>query len=367
MSYSTRDKLTRKALFLLDPEAAHSMAIKALRFGLVRGIDLPPDPALEVKLWDLTFPNPLGMAAGFDKNAEVADALLGLGFGAVEVGTITPLAQPGNQKPRMFRLVDDEAVINRLGFNNLGHDAALRRLSARKDRPGIVGVNIGANKDSEDRTEDYVKGVAAFADVASYLTINISSPNTPGLRELQGREALDDLLARVLGERDKQIATAGRKVPILVKIAPDVDEFGLDDICAIAVARGIDGMIVSNTTLARPDRMKSKKQMDEAGGLSGAPLFNRATIALAKTRERVGPKMPLVGVGGVTDAVTALEKIRAGANLVQFYSGMIYGGASMPAVMLVEMSADLKERGITSLDQIRGETVSDWASRPMDE
>ena len=366
MPYSTRDMLARKALFLLDPEAAHGMAIKALRYGLVRGIDLPQDPALQVTLWDLEFPNPLGMAAGFDKNAEVVDAVLGLGFGAVEVGTITPVAQPGNQKPRMFRLVDDEAVINRLGFNNQGHETTLRRLAQRKDKPGIVGVNIGANIDSDDRVEDYVKGVSTFANVASYLAVNISSPNTPGLRELQGREALDDLLARVLAERDRQIEAVGRKVPVLVKIAPDVDEFGLDDICAIALGRGIDGIIVSNTTLARPDKLKSRKQMTETGGLSGAPLFEKATIALAKTRERVGQKMPLIGVGGVTDAVTALEKIRAGANLVQFYSGMIYGGASMPAVMLVDMSTELKQRGVTNLEAVRGEAVGDWASRSME-
>lgn len=359
------DQLARKALFAFDPETAHGLAIKALKSGLVKGKGLPSDPALETKLWDLTFPNPLGMAAGFDKNAEVPDALLGLGFGYAEVGTITPLGQPGNPKPRMFRLVDDNAVINRLGFNNEGHGAAKVRLDARRGRPGIVGVNVGANKDSTDRTEDYVKGIEAFIDVASYFTANISSPNTPGLRDLQAREALDELLGRVLDKRNALIDKAGRKVPVLLKIAPDVDEFGLDDICAVAIGRGIDGIIVSNTTLDRPDALKDQKQKTEMGGLSGAPLFEKSTIALAKTRQRVGPDMPLVGVGGITNATTAIEKIRAGANLVQFYSGLVYGGVGMVETMLSEMSAILSNRDGANLDSLRGETTADWAAKEL--
>lgn len=361
MSHSMFDLLTRKALFTLDPETAHGLAINALKTGLIRGTTLPVDPALEVRLWDLTFPNPLGMAAGFDKNAAVPDAVLALGFGATEIGTITPLAQPGNPKPRMFRLVKDNAVINRLGFNNQGHAVAYQNLKARKSSKGIIGVNVGANKDSNDRTEDYVKGIAAFADIASYFAVNISSPNTPGLRDLQARDALDDLLARVLHERDRQTTRVGRKVPVLLKIAPDVDEFGLDDVCAVSLGRGVDGLIVSNTTLDRPARLRSKKLLAQAGGLSGAPLFAKSTIALAKTRQRVGPNMPLIGVGGVTDAISALEKIRAGANLVQFYSGLVYGGISMVPNMLLELSNELKTRGITSLDEIRGRTTADWA------
>ncbi len=359
------DSLTRKALFALDPEFAHTMAVTALKTGLVPGCRPKPHAALAVRLWDLDFPNPLGVAAGFDKNAEVPDALLRLGFGAAEVGTITPLAQPGNPKPRMFRLVDDEAVINRLGFNNKGHLAAQQSLAARKGRPGIIGINVGANKDSDDRTEDYVTGVKAFADYASYFTVNISSPNTPGLRDLQARDALDNLLGRVLDERNRQTERVGRTVPLLLKIAPDLDELGLDDVCAVALERGIDGMIVSNTTLDRPSHLHCQDQLKETGGLSGAPLFAKSTIALAKVRERVGPDLPLVGVGGVRDAGTALEKIRAGAHLVQLYTGWIYGGALMIPSMLKEMAAELQRSGATSLDDIRGETTRDWAVQPL--
>ncbi|WP_316858998.1 quinone-dependent dihydroorotate dehydrogenase [uncultured Cohaesibacter sp.] len=361
------DTLTRKALFTLDPETAHHLSILALKTGLVRGAKLPDEPLLRVKLWDLDFPNPLGLAAGYDKNAEVPDAVLGLGFGAVEVGTLTPKAQPGNPKKRLFRLVEDDAVINRMGFNNEGHAAAHVRLTARmkKHKSGIIGVNVGANKDSKDRIEDYVKGIAAFADVASFFTVNISSPNTPGLRDLQARDALDNLLARVLEERDTQTKWVNRKVPILLKIAPDVDEFGLDDICSVAVARGIDGMVVSNTTLDRPARLKCTSVAHEMGGLSGTPIFNKSTIALAKTRKRVGPAMPLIGVGGVNDAISALEKIRAGANLVQFYTGLVYGGVSTVSYMLRIMAAELKDRGVKSLDDIRGESCEDWAKRPL--
>nr|WP_319515687.1 quinone-dependent dihydroorotate dehydrogenase [uncultured Cohaesibacter sp.] len=365
MSNPFLDTLARKALFTLNPELAHKISIQLLRTGLVRGPKLPDDPALNIKLWDLEFPNPLGMAAGFDKNAEVPDATLALGFGATEIGTVTPLPQGGNPKPRLFRLIEDDAVINRMGFNNEGHAAAHARLAARKAKKGIIGVNVGANKDSKDRIQDYVKGIAAFADLASFFTINISSPNTPGLRELQARDALDTLLARVLEERNTQTKWVGRSVPVLLKIAPDVDEFGLDDICAVAVARGVDGMVVSNTTLDRPNHLACQKQLAQAGGLSGKPLFDKSTIALAKTRKRVGPTMPLVGVGGITDAISAIEKIRAGANLVQFYTSMVYGGVSMVSLMVMEMSAILAERGVSHLDQIRGESCDDWAKHPL--
>lgn len=359
------DRLGRKVLFSFDPETAHGLAIRALKSGIVGRSDQAVDPRLTVNLWDLEFPNPLGMAAGFDKNAEVPDALLAIGFGSAEVGTLTPLAQPGNPKPRIFRLQEDKAVINRLGFNNDGHGPARNRLVARRNKSGIVGVNVGANKDSDDRSGDYVEGIRVFADLASYFTINISSPNTPGLRDLQAREALDDLLARVLEQRDSMVADVGRKVPILLKIAPDIDEVGLDDICSVVIARGVDGMIVSNTTLDRPDGLKSGAPKKEAGGLSGQPLFEKATIALAKTRQRIGPDMPLVGVGGVRDAHTALEKIRAGAHLVQFYSGLIYGGIGMVNSILREMSQELDKRGATSISELRGETTEKWAAREL--
>lgn len=357
--------LVQKLLFSFNPENAHGLAIAALKMGLVGEKDHPKDKRLSVKLWDLDFPNPLGMAAGFDKNAEVPDALLGLGFGFSEVGTLTPLAQPGNPKPRMFRLAKDQAVINRLGFNNEGHDPAYQRLTRRKGNGGIVGVNVGANKDSTDRSADYVKGIEAFADLASYFTINISSPNTPGLRDLQARDALDDLLARSLNKRDETIQIVGRKVPVLLKIAPDVDEFGLDDICSVAIARGVDGIIVSNTTLDRYDSLQDTAQKGEMGGLSGKPLFEKATIALAKTRQRVGQDMPLIGVGGVHDGESALEKIRAGANLVQFYSSMVYEGPDMVAQMLRDMLFHLDQAQKPSLEHLRGETTNDWAAKEL--
>lgn len=357
--------LAQKLLFSFAPENAHGLAIAALKMGLVKGENIPTDPRLGVKLWDLDFPNPLGMAAGFDKNAEVPDPLLGLGFGYTEVGTLTPLAQPGNPKPRMFRLAKDQAVINRLGFNNDGHAPARQRLEQRKGNGGIVGVNVGANKDSDDRSGDYVQGIEAFADLASYFTINISSPNTPGLRDLQARDALDDLLARSLAKRDETTKVVGRKVPVLLKIAPDVDEFGLDDICSVAIARGIDGMIVSNTTLDRYDSLNETAKTGEAGGLSGKPLFEKSTIALAKTRQRVGADMPLIGVGGIHDGKSAIEKIRAGANLVQFYSSMVYGGPGMVGQMLKDMADFLTTIDAPNFDVIRGQSTKEWADKQL--
>ena len=242
------DRLGRRALFLFDPETAHGLSISALRCGLPAAAAAPRDARLKVSVCGLDFPNPLGMAAGYDKNAEVPDALLSLGFGFAEAGTITPLPQPGNPKPRIFRLTQDEAVINRLGFNNEGHEAATRRLAARKGRPGIVGVNVGANKDSADRIADYEKGVARFAALASYLTINISSPNTPGLRNMQARAQLAELLARVTAARN----AAPARPPIFLKIAPDLAEAELEDIAAEVTEKDIDGVIVSNTTISRP-------------------------------------------------------------------------------------------------------------------
>jgi dihydroorotate dehydrogenase len=357
--------LGQKLLFSFAPENAHGLAIAALKMGLVKGENIPQDDRLKLRLWDLDFPNPIGMAAGFDKNAEVPDPLLGLGFGFAEVGTLTPLAQPGNPKPRMFRLAKDEAVINRLGFNNEGHAPARRRLEQRKGNGGIVGVNVGANKDSDDRSGDYVKGIEAFADLASYFTINISSPNTPGLRDLQARDALDDLLARSLGKRDETIEKVGRRVPVLLKVAPDVDEFGLDDICSVAIARGIDGMIVSNTTLDRYDSLKESSKKSEAGGLSGKPLFEKSTIALAKTRQRVGTDMPLIGAGGIHDGKSAIEKIRAGANLVQFYSSMVYGGPGMVGQMIKDMGDFLTTIDAQSIEAVRGQSTKEWAEKEL--
>ncbi|UVK54873.1 quinone-dependent dihydroorotate dehydrogenase [Mesorhizobium sp. AR02] len=352
------DRLGQKLLFTFDPETAHGMSIAALRCGLPVGARTVRDIRLKVSLCGLDFPNPLGMAAGYDKNAEVPDALLGLGFGFAEVGTVTPLPQAGNPKPRIFRLTADEAVINRLGFNNEGHAAAERRLAARKGRTGIVGVNIGANKDSTDRVSDYERGVARFASYASYLTVNISSPNTPGLRNMQAREQLGELLSRVMAAR----ASATAQPPIFLKIAPDLVEAELEDIAAEVVEKRIDGVIVSNTTISRPP-LRSGDTSREAGGLSGKPLFERSTIVLAKMRKLLGPDIAIVGVGGVDSAETALEKIRAGADLVQLYTSMIYAGPALPGRIVAGMAGLVEKERLKSIRELRDSHLDQWASK----
>jgi len=354
---SAFDSLVRPLLFRIDPEKAHGLSIKVLSSGLHPSVRPDRDPRLARKLFGLDFPNPIGIAAGLDKNAEVPDPLLAMGFGLVEIGTVTPLAQPGNPKPRMFRLVEDHGVINRLGFNNEGHAAARRRLEARRGKRGIVGVNIGANKDATDRIADYVAGIETFSDLASYFTVNVSSPNTPGLRDLQARGALDELLSRVLTARDAQ----SRRVPVLLKIAPDMDEAGLADVADVALARGIDGVIVSNTTISRP-KLIDAATAREAGGLSGRPLFRLSTIQLARFRKLVGPDLPLIGVGGIESAETAFAKIAAGADLVQLYSGFVYGGPGLPAAMLAGLSRILDRRGIPSIAEAVGIETEKWAS-----
>jgi dihydroorotate dehydrogenase len=320
------ERLALPVLRALDAEDAHRLTIAALRRA-----PLPPAPPadsrLAVSAFGLRFPNPIGVAPGFDKNAEVPDPLLRLGFGFVEIGTVTPRPQKGNPRPRVFRLPADRAIINRLGFNNEGAAVVLDRLRARKGE-GIVGVNVGANRDSADRAGDYAKLVEMFAPVASYLTVNVSSPNTPGLRDLQQAGALDDLLARALEARDRVAATAGRK-PLLLKIAPDLSLADLDDAVAVARKRRVDGMIVGNTTLGRPPSLKERMKSIEQGGLSGAPLFPLATRMLAETFVRVEGAFPLIGVGGIDSGKAAVEKIRAGATLVQLYSCLVYRGLSL--------------------------------------
>jgi dihydroorotate dehydrogenase len=343
----------------LDPEAAHRLGVKALALGLVPAAPFA-DPRLRVTALGLDFPNPLGIAAGFDKNAEVPDALLRLGFGFAEIGTVTPLAQVGNPRPRMFRLSGDRGVINRLGFNNDGHAAARARLVARAGRPGIVGVNIGANKDAADRVADYVAGIAAFADLASYFTVNVSSPNTPGLRDLQGRAALEDLLGRVLAARD----AGDRRVPVLLKIAPDLDDASLEDIAGAVTQSGIDGLIVSNTTLARNGLTDPAGR--EAGGLSGAPLFHRSTVILARMRRLVGPALPIVGVGGIASGADAFEKLRAGATLLQLYTGFAYAGPGLPAAICRDLARRLAAAGASSPAAVTGSGVEEWAARSPD-
>ncbi|ASY61630.1 Dihydroorotate dehydrogenase [Sinorhizobium sojae CCBAU 05684] len=357
------ESLARRGLFLLDPEAAHGLSIRALKSGFVPSCAAPVDRRLVQTVAGLTFANPIGMAAGYDKNAEVPEAILNLGFGFTEIGTVTPRPQAGNDKPRLFRLVEDEAVINRLGFNNEGHGAALARLRGCSSQ-ALVGVNIGANKDSADRIADYVAGIRTFYPVARYFTANISSPNTPGLRDLQARESLAALLSAVLAARDEEAGKAGKRTPVFLKIAPDLTEEGMEDIAAEVLAHDLDGLIVSNTTLSR-EGLKDQRQAKETGGLSGRPLFEKSTAVLARMRKRVGPNMPIIGVGGVGSAETAAEKIRAGADLVQLYSCMVYEGPGLPGRIVRGLSALCDREKLTSIRDIRDSRVDYWAGRKV--
>jgi dihydroorotate dehydrogenase len=341
-------------LFRLDPETAHGLALKALASGLTPRAG-PADPRLRQSLLGLDFPNPIGLAAGFDKNADVPNPALALGFGFVEVGTITPRPQAGNPRPRIFRLPAERAMINRLGFNNGGFGVE-QRLRARKG-DGIVGINIGANRDSADRVADYAAGVARFAPIASYLTVNISSPNTPGLRDLHEREALQALL-QAIQEAHKH---ASRRVPLLVKIAPDLDDDALGAIVETAIAFGIDGIIVSNTTVAR-DGIGDLNVAREAGGLSGRPLFERSTVVLARTRKLAGDKLVLIGVGGVDSVDTAWDKIAAGADLVQLYTGMVFEGPGLPARIVAGLARRLDREGMSSIAEAVGTATDRWAA-----
>jgi dihydroorotate dehydrogenase len=337
--------LLRAGFAALDAERAHNLTL-----ALLARAPLPPAPAddrrLGMSAFGLAFPNPIGLAAGFDKDARVPGAMLRLGFGFVEVGTLTPHPQPGNPRPRVFRLPQDGGVINRLGFNNGGHAAALERLSRRPT--GLVGINVGANKDSADKAADYVAGVATFAAHADYLTVNISSPNTPGLRDLQARGALDDLLARIGAARE----AAARRPPLLVKIAPDLALGELDDVVAVAVARGVDGLIVSNTTLARP--ALAGAAAGESGGLSGAPLFRRATWMLAETALRVEGRLPLVGVGGIASGADAVAKLRAGASLIQLYTALTFAGPGLIGDIKRALLAAMAAEGASTLAPLVG-------------
>ncbi|WP_237152008.1 quinone-dependent dihydroorotate dehydrogenase [Oryzibacter oryziterrae] len=355
--------LSARLLRQFDPETAHILAITAMKTGLVPSLPVAPDPRLAVRLFDLAFPHPIGLAAGFDKNAEVVSTLLRQGFSYVEVGSITPRAQPGNPRPRVFRLPEYQAVINRFGFNGKGHAHALACLKKRAGQPGLVGVNVGANKDSADRTADYVAGIGVFAGVADYFTANISSPNTPGLRDLQARAALDDLIARCVEARDATIATVGRRVPLLVKIAPDVSEEGLDDIAEVTLKRGLDGLVISNTTLSRNGI--GGPHAAETGGLSGQPLFERSTIVLAKMRQRLGPDLPIIGVGGIATADQAYEKLAAGANLLQIYTSFIYAGGNAVADICSGLSQRLDREGLSSITAVTNSAVARWADRPI--
>jgi dihydroorotate dehydrogenase len=357
------DAFSLPLLRWFDPEDAHRLAIQGLRL-LPPMRPRPDDPKLAVRAFGLNFPNPVGMAAGFDKSAEVPDALLRLGFGFVEIGSVTPKPQAGNPRPRLFRLERDEAVINRMGFNNDGADTVLQRLANRAHLAGIVGVNVGANKDSPDRVADYVRLIETFAPVASYFTVNVSSPNTPGLRNLQQAAALDDLLAKVIDARERVRQNAGDS-PVLLKIAPDLTLNELDDVVHIARSRRVDGMIVGNTTIARSSTLREQNRAKEQGGLSGRPLFRLSTRMVAETYVRAEGAFPLIGVGGIDSGGAALTKIRAGASLIQLYSSLIYKGLGLVDDIKRDLASTLLRTGRDSLSEIVGAdaatiTAEDW-------
>lgn len=339
----------------VDPEAAHDMAITALE-KLPLPACGPDDPRLRNTAFGLDFANPVGIAAGFDKNARVPDALMRLGFGFVEVGGVTKRPQPGNPKPRVFRLAADEAVINRYGLNSEGMEAVAGRL-ARRQRRGVLGINLGANKDSVDRIADYVDLTRRLGPFAEFITLNVSSPNTPGLRDLQGRAFLDELIARVLEVR----ATEGLATRVLLKIAPDIDDIQLDDIVDVARSRAIDGMIVSNTTIARPATLKEQALAGETGGLSGKPLFRASTIVLAKTFLRVEGAFPLVGVGGISSGEDAVAKMAAGASLVQLYSALVYRGPGLIGEIKTAILRALERENAVGIADLVGKGADVWA------
>ena len=337
-------------LRLLPAERAHELTIRALKAGLAPGRPPVDDPALATRLWGLDFPNPIGLAAGFDKNAEVPDAMLRWGVGFTEIGTVTPRPQAGNPQPRLFRLVEDRAVINRMGFNNEGLGVVTARLTKRARR-GIVGANLGKNRDAADATADYCRGVATLAPLADYLVINISSPNTPGLRDLQRRSEVGALIHAVVEARDA--VRLDRPPPILLKIAPDLTQQEIDDIAEVALVSKIDGIIVSNTTVARPATLRSANA-PEPGGLSGRPLFEPSTAVLAEIYRRTHGRIPLVGVGGVASGEDAYAKIRAGASLVQLYSALVYQGPALIGRIKRDLLVCLKRDGFTHVAEAVG-------------
>jgi dihydroorotate dehydrogenase len=360
---NTLYRFARPALFALDPEDAHEATIKALELGVHPRQLGNDDPVLRQTVFGLDFPNPIGVAAGYDKDARVPDAILAMGCGFAEIGTITPRPQPGNPKPRVFRLVADRALINSLGFNNGGHAAALARLEARKGRNGIVGVNIGANKDGADRPGDYAKGIEIFSALASYFTVNISSPNTPGLRDLQAPAALDELLSRIMETRARIVSDGAPRRPVVVKIAPDIADEDVAPICERLIAHAVDGIAVSNTTLSRNGLADS--QGNKSGGLSGQPLFRRSTAMLARVFEATGGKIPLIGIGGIDSGETALEKIEAGATLLQLYTGLVYAGPGLIGEIKSHLAREVRRRGHSDLGSLRGTKAKQWAALPL--
>ena len=357
----------------LDPELANRLVLMALAAGLAGRQSAPDPPCLAVPVFGQRLPNPLGLAAGFDKNGRVPDRLLALGLGFVEVGTVTPLAQPGNPRPRLFRLPEDEALINRLGFNSEGLEAVAARLIRRAgrvdparlirraERAGLVGVNVGCNRNCPDMIADYVVGIKRLGPLAGYVVVNVSSPNTPGLRALQQGGMLERLLAEVTAA----VASLSPRPPLLVKLAPDLTDADIDDIAAAAARFELDGLIVSNTTVARPASLASAAKV-EAGGLSGRPLFHRSTRLLARMFLATGGRLPLIGVGGIASAEDAWQKILAGASLLQLYTALVWQGPMLIREIKAGLAQRLAAAGLTQISQAVGGQAKVWASLTPD-
>ena len=350
--------IAQSGLLFLDPERAHELTLRALEAGVFPRA-APDNPKLRQTICGLEFPNPLGMAAGFDKDARVPEALLAMGFGFAEIGTVTPHPQPGNTRPRVFRLIRERGVINRLGFNSGGHAAAKARLERRP--AGVIGVNIGANKDSADAVEDFAAGLRAFYGLADYFTVNISSPNTPGLRDLQAPNRLSRLLDRLMTERESLSAGTAPRRPILVKLAPDMHDDDFTATIACLVGHKVDGIILTNTTISRQEIPQAAHRA-EVGGLSGRPLFQRATRTLAKAYLLTEGRVPLIGVGGIDSGETAIAKIEAGASLIQLYTGLIYEGAGLIAAIKRALVEKMDREGAGGLTRLRGVGAERWAS-----
>jgi dihydroorotate dehydrogenase len=354
-------KLAQPVLAALDPERAHGLTIQAIKLGLGGAARQADDPILATSVWNLAFPNPVGLAAGFDKHAEVCDAMLALGFGFVEAGTVTPRPQPGNSGQRLFRLTEDEAVINRFGFNSCGIAPFAGRLAKRrapgmgkKGATGIVGANLGKNRDTADGAADYIACIEAVSGLADYLVVNISSPNTPGLRALQARAQIEDLLMRVHeAHRRRPVA---QPPPLLVKVGPDLDESEVRGIAEVALATGVDGLIIGNTTVARPLSLKSP-HASAPGGLSGKPLFGPSTACLADMYRLTHGRIPIIGCGGIASGADAYAKIRAGASLVQLYSALVFHGPGLVGRIKRELAAKLRADGFGSVREAVGADV----------
>lgn len=351
--------LAKPLIHTMDPEAAHNLTVKMLSRGITGKLGRPQRfDRLKTNVFGLDFDNPIGLAAGFDKNAETLCGSLALGFGFVEAGTVTPKPQPGNDKPRLFRLTKDQAVINRFGFNNNGLEYFADKLSkhgqnSQKNMRGIVGANVGANKESDDRTADYEAGIERLYGLSDYFTVNISSPNTPGLRALQSRDALIELINRVLAVRAAKMLDGMVHVPILVKIAPDLTDEDIADIAEITLSTDIDGLIVSNTTIARPSSLLSADK-EEVGGLSGAPLMEPSTAVLKRIYQATSGAKPLIGVGGINSGADAYHKIRAGASLVQLYSALVYKGPGLVEKIKSDLNKLLRDDGFDHVSEAIG-------------